>query len=237
MKALIVDDERIARLELRRLLAAHPEIEIVGEARNGEEALAAITRPSPDQAPDIVFLDIQMPGMTGFDLLDRMEDVPQIIFTTAYDEYAVKAFEVNALDYLMKPIAPDRLAAALRKVRTVLDRSRAGDLFARVGRQLHTAVFRERTSDDCAVADSAGATARPDGIFSRRAKAHRQSEVDRPGGAGRRGQSGGHAEDRTNGGDVTAAVGAIEGSDEPVICHANCAVTGQRRAGISVYRS
>jgi two-component system, LytTR family, response regulator len=117
LKALIVDDERIARQELRRLLAAHPEIEIVGEARNGEEALAAIERPSADQAPDIVFLDIQMPGMTGFELLEKLEDVPQIIFTTAYDAYAIKAFEVNALDYLMKPIAPERLAAALRKIR------------------------------------------------------------------------------------------------------------------------
>src|SRR5580704_12126430 len=117
VKALIVDDERIARQELRRLLAAHPEIEIVGEARNGEEALAAIEQPAPDLAPDIVFLDIQMPGMTGFELLERLEDVPQIIFTTAYDAYAIKAFEVNALDYLMKPIAPERLAAALNKIR------------------------------------------------------------------------------------------------------------------------
>ena len=116
MKALIVDDERIARQELRRLLAVHPEIEIVGEARNGEEARAAIERSPPDLAPDVVFLDIQMPGMTGFDLLERLEDVPQVIFTTAYDAYAIKAFEVNALDYLMKPIAPERLAAALRKI-------------------------------------------------------------------------------------------------------------------------
>src|SRR5258707_14560492 len=82
MKALIVDDERIARQELRRLLAAHPEIEIAGEARGGEEALALI----PKLAPDLVFLDIQMPGMTGFDLLERLGDLPQIIFTTAYDE-------------------------------------------------------------------------------------------------------------------------------------------------------
>jgi two-component system, LytTR family, response regulator len=113
MKALLVDDERIARQELRRLLAAHPEIEIVGEARNGEEALAAVVQ----LTPDLVFLDIQMPGMTGFELLEKLDDVPQIIFTTAYDEYAVKAFETNALDYLMKPIAPERLAASLRKVK------------------------------------------------------------------------------------------------------------------------
>ncbi len=113
MRALLVDDERIARQELHRLLAAHPEIEIVGEAKNGEEALALIGQLSPD----LVFLDIQMPGMTGFELLDRLEDVPQVIFTTAYDSFAIKAFEVNALDYLLKPIAPERLAAALTKLK------------------------------------------------------------------------------------------------------------------------
>jgi two-component system LytT family response regulator len=112
MKALIVDDERLARQELRRLLGAHAGIEIVGEARNGEEALERIQQ----ESPDLVFLDIQMPGLSGFDLLERLDDVPQVIFTTAYDEYALKAFEVNALDYLLKPVAPERLAAALRKV-------------------------------------------------------------------------------------------------------------------------
>lgn len=113
MKALIVDDERLARAELRRLLACHPEVEIAGEARGGEEALK-LTR---EISPDLLFLDIQMPGLTGFDLLERLEDAPQVIFTTAYDEYALKAFEVNALDYLMKPIAPERLAAALARLR------------------------------------------------------------------------------------------------------------------------
>jgi two-component system LytT family response regulator len=113
MTALIVDDERLARLELRRLLAAHPEIEIVGEARNAEEALALVHK----LAPDLVFLDIQMPGMTGFDLLEKLDDVPQVIFTTAFDQYAIRAFEVNALDYLLKPIAASRLAAALSRVR------------------------------------------------------------------------------------------------------------------------
>jgi two-component system LytT family response regulator len=122
MRALIVDDERLARAEVRRLLAAHPEIEIVGEAQNGEEALAAISQ----LAPDLVFLDIQMPGMSGFELLERLEDMPQVIFTTAYDRYAIQAFEVNALDYLLKPIAPARLAAALAKVRGQPDPVRAG---------------------------------------------------------------------------------------------------------------
>jgi two-component system LytT family response regulator len=102
MRALIVDDERIARAELTRLLAAHPEIEISGEARNGEEALELIAR----LVPDLLFLDIQMPGLTGFELLERLDQVPQVIFTTAYDQYAIQAFEVSALDYLLKPIAP-----------------------------------------------------------------------------------------------------------------------------------
>ena len=113
MTALIIDDERLARLELRRLLAAHAEVEIVGEARNAEEALEVI----PKIAPDLIFLDIQMPGITGFELLERLEDLPQVIFTTAYDAYAIQAFEVSALDYLLKPIAPARLASALAKVR------------------------------------------------------------------------------------------------------------------------
>ncbi len=112
MTALIIDDERLARVELRRLLKSHPEVEIAGEARNGQEALTLIG----ELSPDLLFLDIQMPGMTGFELLDRVENVPQVIFTTAYDEHAIKAFEVNALDYLLKPIAPERLAAALQRV-------------------------------------------------------------------------------------------------------------------------
>ena len=129
MKAIIVDDERLARAELRRLLAPHAEIEIGGEARNGAEAETMVR----DLSPDVMFLDIQMPGMTGFDLLERLENVPQVIFTTAYDEYALKAFEVNALDYLMKPIAPARLAAALAKVRPRSVPARLEQVFVRDG--------------------------------------------------------------------------------------------------------
>ena len=112
MKALLIDDERLARTELRRLLEKHPEIEIAGEARNAEEALDQIGR----LEPELLFLDIQMPGCNGFELLEKLERVPMVIFTTAYDEYALKAFEVNALDYLLKPVAPDRLAAALARI-------------------------------------------------------------------------------------------------------------------------
>lgn len=129
MRAVIIDDERLARVELRRLLANHPEVEIAAEARGPEEALALL----PNLSPDLIFLDIQMPGMTGFDLLERLEDVPQVIFTTAYDEFAIKAFEVNALDYLMKPIAPERLAAALARVRPPNREPRLDRVFVRDG--------------------------------------------------------------------------------------------------------
>ncbi len=129
MRAIIIDDERLARVELRRLLATHPEVEIAAEARGPEEALALLS----SLTPDLIFLDIQMPGMTGFELLERLEDVPQVIFTTAYDEFAIKAFEVNALDYLMKPIAPQRLAAALARVRPQAKGPRLDQVFVRDG--------------------------------------------------------------------------------------------------------
>lgn len=116
MKALIIDDERLARAELRRLLAAHPEIEISGEARNGAEALTLIE----SLTPDVIFLDVQMPGMSGFDLLERLDEPPQVIFTTAFDRHAVQAFEANALDYLLKPIAADRLSAAIAKLQKIV---------------------------------------------------------------------------------------------------------------------
>ena len=114
MKALLVDDERLARNELRRLLAAHADIEIVGEAVDVEDALAKVGT----LKPDLLFLDVQMPGADGFSLLEQLEPpLPQVIFTTAYDEFAVKAFEFSALDYLLKPVDPNRLVAALEKLR------------------------------------------------------------------------------------------------------------------------
>jgi len=115
MKALLIDDERLARSELRRLLAPHPEIEIVGEAVNANEAQERIA----SLKPDLIFLDIQMPGDDGFTLLEKLEPpLPHVIFTTAYDEFAVKAFEFNALDYLLKPVDPNRLVGALEKLRS-----------------------------------------------------------------------------------------------------------------------
>ena len=112
MRAIIIDDERLARNELKKLLQEFPEVEVIGEAANANEGIEKIESLSPD----LIFLDIQMPGKTGFDMLSELDAAPHVIFVTAYDEYALKAFDVNALDYLMKPVEPKRLADALKKV-------------------------------------------------------------------------------------------------------------------------
>jgi len=112
LKALVVDDERLARKDLISLLKAHDHITVVGEADDVPTAVKAVEKLNPD----VIFLDIQMPGDSGFDLLDRMEAEARIIFVTAYDEYAIRAFEVNALDYLLKPVNPERLAKALERL-------------------------------------------------------------------------------------------------------------------------
>lgn len=114
MKALIIDDSRLARKELRTLLKAHPSVEIMGEAANAMEAAEKIDQ----HQPDLIFLDIEMPGKTGFELLEELTLTPKVIFTTAFDEYALKSFEYNALDYLLKPVQPTRLKAAIEKVMT-----------------------------------------------------------------------------------------------------------------------
>lgn len=113
MRTLIIDDERLARNELRRMLENFPKINIVGEAANADEALPMIE----ELQPDLLFLDIQMPGKNGFELLQAIEGkAPDVVFTTAYDEYAIKAFEFNALDYLLKPIELHRLSEAINRV-------------------------------------------------------------------------------------------------------------------------
>lgn len=112
MRAIIIDDERLARKELNNLLKDYNEIEIIAEAINADDAYEKINRLNPD----LLFLDIQMPGKSGFDLLEMLDRVPYVIFTTAYDEYALKAFEVNALDYLLKPIQPERLGESIGKL-------------------------------------------------------------------------------------------------------------------------
>jgi two-component system LytT family response regulator len=113
LRVLIVDDTRLARQELRTLLAELPEVECIGEADDVPAAQAAIAK----LRPDLVLLDIQMPSGTGFDVLASLETAPPVIFTTAYDHYAVRAFEANALDYLVKPVVPERLAAAIARAR------------------------------------------------------------------------------------------------------------------------
>lgn len=112
MKTLIIDDERLARKELTSLLDNYPELEIVGEAVNADEAFEKIQT----LKPELIFLDIQMPGKTGFELLEMLDSAPKVIFTTAYDEFAIKAFEFNALDYLLKPINTERLAETITKL-------------------------------------------------------------------------------------------------------------------------
>jgi len=110
-RALIVDDERLARFEIRCLLKEHPRIEVSGEADSVEQA-AALMRQT---APDLIFLDVKMPGESGFDLFERTRVDAHVVFVTAFDEFAVRAFEVNALDYLMKPIDPERLAKTVNR--------------------------------------------------------------------------------------------------------------------------
>ena len=121
IKAIIVDDERLARNELKKLLSEHAEIQVIDEAANAQEGIEKIEL----QNPDLIFLDIQMPGETGFDMLASLERSPHVIFTTAYDEYALKAFEVNALDYLLKPIEPSRLSDAIQKLQYEISRRKA----------------------------------------------------------------------------------------------------------------
>lgn len=121
MRALVVDDERLARKELIKLMEEHPSIEVVGEAMNADEAEQMIN----ELNPDLLFLDIQMPGRTGFQLLESLDSAPLVVFTTAYDEFALKAFEVNALDYLLKPIHPERLSEAVQKINEK-EKSRGG---------------------------------------------------------------------------------------------------------------
>lgn len=112
-KAIIIDDERLARSELKKLLEDFSDIEVIDEAANAKEGIEKIEA----QSPDLIFLDIQMPGKTGLDMLSELVHPPKVIFTTAYDEYALRAFEVNALDYIMKPIDPKRLNDAIHKLK------------------------------------------------------------------------------------------------------------------------
>jgi len=110
---IIIDDERLAREEVKRSLAGLPEFEIIGEAKNYDEAKKQIEA----LKPELIFLDIQMPGRSGFDLLESLQEVPQVVFTTAFNEYAVKAFDIEALDYLVKPLREERFAITIERIR------------------------------------------------------------------------------------------------------------------------
>jgi len=115
-KTVIIDDERLAREEVKRALKSYPEFKIIGESSHVDEAKGIIEK----MIPDIIFLDIHMPGKSGFDLLEELTIVPEVVFTTAYDQYAVKAFELNALDYLVKPLREERFAKTMEKVKAEL---------------------------------------------------------------------------------------------------------------------
>lgn len=125
LRCLIIDDERLARLELSALLSEAGDCEIIGEAAGASQAIALI-RATPS---DVIFLDINMPGANGFEILSQLEHCPLVVFVTAYDQYAIQAFEVHALDYLMKPVRPDRLAATLKLIRKRLGQSPGNRVF------------------------------------------------------------------------------------------------------------
>jgi two-component system LytT family response regulator len=124
--SLIVDDEQLARELLREYAEQTPELSVIGEASKGKDAVEMIDT----MKPDLIFLDVQMPGMTGFDVLDEIEHDPFVIFTTAYDQYAIKAFEKNAIDYLLKPLDQERFKLAIERAvtRMNLEQNNVGEL-------------------------------------------------------------------------------------------------------------
>lgn len=119
-KTIIIDDERLAREEVKRALSNYPEFLVLGEAANVDDAIVLIEK----EHPDLIFLDIHMPEKSGFDLLEELTIVPEVVFTTAYDQYAVKAFEVNALDYLVKPLRDERFAITIEKIKAELSKTK-----------------------------------------------------------------------------------------------------------------
>lgn len=116
IRTLLIDDEDLSRQVMRHLLADHPDVRIVDEAANADEAIAKIRQ----HRPDLIFLDINMPGKNGFELLAELDESPHVVFVTAYDEFAVRAFETNALDYLLKPVRPERLQKTMEALRETM---------------------------------------------------------------------------------------------------------------------
>lgn len=139
LQVVIIDDERNAREEVKRLIAIYPELALIGEARNAVEAKELIE----SKHPDLIFLDIQMPEKSGFELLESLITVPQVIFTTAYDQYAVKAFEYSAIDYLMKPIRDERFAKAMEQVRIRAAQHMDDRIFIKDRNQYHFVSWRK----------------------------------------------------------------------------------------------
>lgn len=139
IKIVLIDDERSAREELKRMLQDYPDMEIVGEAANAAEARKVIS----DLRPDLLFLDIQMPGESGFELLESLGTIPEIIFVTAFDQYALKAFEVSAIDYLMKPVRDERLAKAIEQFRRKQPAKPEPQVFIKDGSSFHLVRWSE----------------------------------------------------------------------------------------------
>ena len=155
LRAVVVDDEAPARALLREYLGAHADVEVVAECSNGFEAVKTIDR----VVPDLAFLDIQMPKLDGFEVLELLEHPPAVVFVTAYDEFAIRAFEVHAVDYVLKPIARERLAEALARVRERLGAERAAGVPGGAPAAPHTPAV---------VPSSLAAAARPPGQFLER---------------------------------------------------------------------
>jgi two-component system LytT family response regulator len=139
-KAVVVDDELLALKRLQRLLRDERDVEVIGAAENGRDAIALID----DRKPDLVFLDIQMPGMTGFDVIRSLKHAPVVIFTTAYDEYALEAFETSAVDYLLKPVEKARLHKAIEKLKRLQASGSAGDIAQKLDRLLEAIGNRQK---------------------------------------------------------------------------------------------
>lgn len=139
IRVIIIDDERSARDEIRRLLADYPDLEVIAEAKDTDEAKALIE----EKHPDLLFLDIQMPEKSGFDLLESLERVPQVVFITAFDQYAVKAFEMSAMDYLLKPVRTERFAKAIEQVRQRIAAPKEERIFVKDRNQYHFINWRD----------------------------------------------------------------------------------------------
>lgn len=134
LRAIVVDDEPLARERLRTFLSSEPGVSVIGECQNGDEALVAVRR----DAPNLLFLDVQMPGMNGFEVLQKLNGSapPAVVFTTAHDQYAVQAFEIHAVDYLLKPFDRERLRLALERARTRVTSQKPGDIQAKLAAML-----------------------------------------------------------------------------------------------------